>query len=160
MKGFEDFLRELSFFDDLRPEHLGFMASCCKNQVFEPGELIGQEGEDADYFYVIREGKAAVQIFAPNKGAITLETLSDGDIIGWSWLFPPYKWNFDIKAIKKTRTIAMDGKCLRQKCEDNHELGYLLMKKFSKIMIHRLKATRLQVLDIYAANPPASHAAY
>lgn len=154
MKGFEEILKEHPFFKDLKKENLDFISGCCKHQVFEPGQMIAREGESADHFYLIKEGKAAVQIHAPKMGEVTLQTIRDGDIIGWSWLFPPYQWNFDIKAIRKTRTIALDGKCLREKCEENHELGFQLMKKFSQIMIQRLKATRMQVLDIYKEKPP------
>jgi CRP-like cAMP-binding protein len=80
---------------------------------------------------------------------LTIETLGEGDLLGWSWLFPPYRWQFDALAIEAVRAIAMDGKCLREKCEKDHDLGYDLMKRFSRIMTLRLQAARLQLLDIY-----------
>jgi CRP/FNR family cyclic AMP-dependent transcriptional regulator len=92
----------------------------------------------------------AVEIFAPQKGPITIETVVEGDVLGWSWLVPPYNWRFDARAMEMTRAVALDGVCLRNKCETDHDLGYELMKRFANIIDRRLQATRLQLLDIYA----------
>jgi hypothetical protein len=75
--------------------------------------------------------------------------LGEGEILGWSWLIPPYNWHFDARAVELTRAIALDGKCLRNKCEQDHDLGYELLKRFAHIMEQRLQATRLQLLDVY-----------
>jgi len=149
MKTLEEILSHHPFFKDLKSDYISFLAGCGINKVFQPGELLGHEGEKADYFYIIREGKIAIQIFPPGGNAITVQTIGKNDIVGWSWLFPPYQWHFDIKAIETTQTIALDGQCLRNKCEEDHDLGYILMKKFSQIMVRRLHATRMQMLDIY-----------
>jgi len=91
----------------------------------------------------------ALEIFAGHRGPITVETLEDGDIVGWSWLFPPYRWRFDARAVETTRAIALNGKCLRTKSEQDHDLGYELLKRFARIVEERLQATRLQLLDVY-----------
>lgn len=153
MRGLETILEKHAFFAGLDPAVLTFIAECGKNVVFDAGEFIAHEGADAEQFYIIREGKVAVQIHAPDRGGITLQTIGPGEILGWSWLFPPYEWCFDIKAIEATRAVALDGRCLRRKCESDHELGYEMMKRFSEFMVHRLKATRMQVLDIYKSQP-------
>ena len=70
-------------------------------------------------------------------------------LLGWSWLFPPYQWHFDARALELTRTTALDGQCLRIKCEEDHELGYRLGQRFAHVMMQRLQATRLQLLDVY-----------
>lgn len=142
-------LQEHAFFYHLSEETVAYIASCGYEKVFRPEEMIGQEGTPANDFYIVQKGKIAIQIHAPHQGAITVHTVSQGDIVGWSWLFPPYEWCFDIKALEATSVIALDGKCLRNKCEEDHELGYALMKKFSHIMIQRLRETRMQVLDMY-----------
>jgi len=152
---FEKQLEKHPFFQDLPHEDLDLIAGCCSNQVFKPGEMIGREGEPANHFFLIREGQAHIQIFIPNQGEVTIQTVGPGDIIGWSWLFPPYKWSFDVKSVDTTRTIAMDGRCLRKKCDENPAFGYPMMKKFAQVMIQRLKAARIQVLDIYQTQPPA-----
>ena len=153
MKGLDELLEGHVFFKGLDPEYLELIAGCGKNIVFNAGEVIAHEGDPADHFYIVRGGMAAIQVHLPEKGAVTLQTVGDNDIIGWSWLFPPYRWNFDVKAIEKTKMIALDGKCLRNKCEENHDLGYEMMKRFSQILTRRLSAARMQILDVYHSTP-------
>ena len=98
----------------------------------------------------MRSGKVALEVFAPQHKPIVLETLGEGDILGWSWLLPPYIWKLHAHAVEDTAAIALDGKCLRTKCEQNHDLGYELLKRFAQIIVQRLEATRFQLLDVYA----------
>jgi hypothetical protein len=86
---------------------------------------------------------------------VTLETLHDGDLVGWSWLFVPHRWEFDGRVQTDTALISFDGACLRGKCESDHELGYELMKRFAQVIISRLQATRLRLLDVYGVRSPA-----
>ena len=81
--------------------------------------------------------------------ALTIETLGGGEMLGWSWLIPPYRWRFDARAVEMTRAIALDGKCLRAKCEEDHELAYELVKEVASTLGQRLDATRFRLLDIY-----------
>ena len=118
---------------------------------FDAGEYIFREGDAADVFYVVREGTVALELYMPPRQAVTIETLHEGDLLGWSWLFPPYKWTFDARAVEPCRAIAFDGACLRGKCEANHELGYELMLRFAAVMIRRLQATRVRLLDVYGS---------
>jgi len=143
---------EHPFFKGLKPEHLKFIAGCASNAVFKSGEFLYREGDEANHFYIIRAGRVAIEAFSVKQRAITIQTLTIGDVLGWSWLFPPYQAHFGVKAIELTRAICFDGKCLRNKCEEDHDLGYELMKRFSEVMIHRLQATRLQLLDLYGEN--------
>ncbi|MBZ5538705.1 MAG: cyclic nucleotide-binding domain-containing protein [Acidobacteriia bacterium] len=145
-------LAEHPFLSDLSPRHLDLVVGCASNVRFEAGKYLFREEEDANQFYIIREGKVAVEIRTPHRGPLTVQTVSAGEILGWSWLLPPYQWHFDARAVEPTRAIALDGKCLRVKCENDHDLGYELLKRFAQIMEQRLEATRLQVLDIYG-NP-------
>ena len=91
----------------------------------------------------------ALEIKAPGRGAITFQTLGEGEVVGVSWLIPPYRWSYDAKALELIRAIAMDAACLRGKCEADHDLGYEMMKRFMPVLIQRLQATRLQILDVY-----------
>ncbi len=149
METLERILAEHQFFKDLSEQYLQLVTGCASNVRFEPDKFIFREGEEADQFYLIRQGRVALQVFLPDRGAITVETLEEGDILGWSWLIPPYHWHFDARALETTRAIALDGKCLRRKCEEDHNLGYELLKRFAHIMEQRLSSTRLQLLDIY-----------
>jgi CRP/FNR family transcriptional regulator, cyclic AMP receptor protein len=120
-----------------------------KNVHFAAGQYLFHEGEPADWFYLLRHGRVALQVTAPGRGAVTFQTMAQGELVGLSWLIPPYRWTYDAKAIEVTRAIAMDAKCLRQKCEADHDLGYEMMKRFMPVLIQRLQATRLQILDVY-----------
>lgn len=152
MKTLEETLAEHPFFHGLEPHYLQLAVGCASNVRFDAGEFIFREGEEANHFYLIRHGKVSLEVFAPNRGSLVIQTLEEGDILGWSWLIPPYQWRFDAKAIELTRAIALDGKCLRGKCEEDHDLGYELLKRFAAILGQRLDATRFQLLDLYGVN--------
>ena len=153
MEDLKNILAEHPFFRELQEEYISLIVGCASNVRFGAGNMILREGEEANHFYLIRAGKVSLQLMTPNKGPIIIETLDEGDILGWSWLVPPYTWHFDAKALELTRMIALDGKCLRNKCESDHHLGYELLKRFGDIMIKRLESTRLQLLDIYGDKP-------
>ena len=142
-------LGEHPFFHGLDPEYLDIIVGCAANQRFDAGEFIFREGEDANRVYLIRQGKVALEVFAPNRGAIVIQTLDEAELLGWSWLIPPYQWRFEARAIELSRAVVIDGRCLRAKCEENHDLGYELLKRFSVMVGQRLDATRLQLIDIY-----------
>lgn len=144
-------LKEHPFFRGLAPEYIELLTGCASNVRFNAGDLVCKAGTEANQFYIIRTGKVAVEVNLPQLEPMVIETLEDGDVLGWSWLFPPYRWNFDSRAIVLTRAIALDGKCLRGKCDEDHDLGYVLMTRFSSIMVDRLRATRLQLLDLYGS---------
>jgi len=148
----EAVLRTHPFLADLSPEHVQTLISCASNQRFEKGHYVAREDTEADSFYLIRSGTVALQIHRPESGGLTLNTLGEGDILGWSWLVPPHRWHFDARAVEPVRAIALDGRCLRNKCEQDHELGYQLLKRFSTLIEERLEAARLQLLDVYGVH--------
>jgi CRP/FNR family transcriptional regulator, cyclic AMP receptor protein len=146
-------LMEHPFVCGLESRYIDLMVSCASNVRFHPGEFIFREGGNADQFYLLRHGRAAIEIYAAERGSITVMTVGEGEVLGWSWLFPPYRWMFDAKALDLTRGIALDGKCLRAKCDEDHELGYELMKRCMQVAEQRLQATRLQLLNLYDVQP-------
>lgn len=147
--GLEKIVRDHPFFAGLDESFLQLVCGCAKNVRFDAGEYLFREGGAADQLYLIREGRVALEIAAPGHDSVTFQTVGTGEIVGVSWLFPPYRWNYDVRAIDGVRAIAMDATCLRTKCEADHDLGYDVMKRLVPILIQRLQATRLQVLDIY-----------
>ena len=149
IQSFYGLLAEHPFFRDLHSDHLDTVVGCATNVTFEPGQFVFREGDRADRFFVIREGRVAVEVFVPSKGPITIETIDGGEVLGWSWLFPPYKSHFDARALDAVRALALDGACLRGKCEEDTDLGYRLLRRFNQIVVERLEATRMQLLDLY-----------
>ena len=149
MRTLEDLIAASPVFAGLEPRHLEVIAGCARNEVFDAGTRIFTEGAPANRFYLIREGAIALEVDAPGRGALITETLQSGEVVGWSWLFEPYRWQFDGRAVHDTHVVGFDGACLRGKCEADHELGYQLMRRFAASVIDRLQATRLQLLDVY-----------
>jgi CRP/FNR family cyclic AMP-dependent transcriptional regulator len=149
METLEPLLAAHPFLKNLDQKYIQLVAGCASNVRFEAEQYIFRENEEADQFYIIRQGKVALEIYTPDRGPIIIETLEDGDVLGWSWLIPPYQWRFDARALELTRAIALDGKCLRTKCENDHDLGYELLKRFSSIVDQRLESTRFRLLDLY-----------
>ena len=149
METIEERLHDLSFFQGLDAAGVALIAACGSNVRFQPGELLFREGDDADTFYVLRHGTVALETFVPGRGPVPIETLDAGEVVGWSWLFPPYRWHFDARARSLVRATSFDGECLRGKCQGDPRLGYELMSRFAQVMIGRLQSTRLRLLDLY-----------
>lgn len=106
-----------------------------------------REGEEADRFYLIREGSVVLEVFNLELGSLPLQTLEAGQVVGWSWLVPPYRWRFDARCVTDVRAFALDGLCLRAKCEADPHLGYELLKRFAMLIDQRLQATRRQLVE-------------
>jgi len=152
MESLERIVREHPFFAGMSEEQTAVVSGCAKNVRFEAGEYLFREGGIADQLYLLRAGRVALEI--PTAGrAVTIQTVGESDIVGASWLVPPYRWGLDARALELTRAVAMDATCLRGKCEDDHSLGYEMMKRFMPILIQRLKAARLQILDTNRIKP-------
>lgn len=149
MRTIDALLAELPAFEGMAAERLELIAGCAANRVFEGGEYLLREGEQADAFYAIRQGHVALETYVPQRGALTIETLHEGDLVGWSWLIPPHRTVFDARASGRVHTVAFDGRCLRGKCEEDNSLGYDLLTRFVAVIVERLQATRLQLLDVY-----------
>ena len=153
METIGDLLSRHAFFEGLKPEYLALIAGCAQNVHFAPGAYLLREGEKADRFFAIRGGSVAVETYVPSRGAVTLQTIGEGEILGWSWLFPPYVYQFDARAREDVRATAFDGACLRGKCDADPALGYELMKRVARLVSGRLEATRRQLLDVYGPGP-------
>jgi CRP/FNR family cyclic AMP-dependent transcriptional regulator len=145
----ETILMEHPFLKDLAPRYIDLIVGCASKVRFNKGDYIFREEEEADRFYLLRHGLVALDVFVPQRGPVTIDTIQEGEVLGWSWLFPPYKWHFDARALQLTRAVAFDGKCLREKCDQDSTLGYELVKRFSLVIMQRLQSARLQLLDLY-----------
>jgi CRP-like cAMP-binding protein len=145
----EQLLAEAAAFNGMSQEHLALIGGCAQNKVFEDGEYLMREGGPADSFYVLRLGRVALEIFVPQRGAVTIETIDDGGLVGWSWLVPPFKVHLDARAIGSVHVVAFDAACLRGKADQDPVLGYELMRRFIPVIVERLQATRVRMLDVY-----------
>jgi CRP/FNR family cyclic AMP-dependent transcriptional regulator len=153
MRTIDELIADAPTFAGLEPDQLELIAGCARNQHVEAGTMLMQYGDPADRFFLIRRGTVALEITTAGQGSLVIETIHEGDVVGWSWLFAPYRWALDGRAVQSCSLITFDGACLRGKCEEDHELGYQLMKRFAANVIERLNATRFQLLDVYGRAP-------
>jgi CRP-like cAMP-binding protein len=149
MRTIKDLIAQAPVFAGLAPEQLELIAGCGRNDRAGAGAFLFREGEPAQRFYLIRSGTVALEVHAPGRGQLRIETLDEGDVVGWSWLFSPYRWQLDARVLESARLVVFDGACLRGKVETDHELGYQLLDRFAAVIVDRLRATRLQLLDVY-----------
>jgi CRP-like cAMP-binding protein len=143
METLKQILADYAFFKDFEPPHLQFLTECATEVHFEPGAYILREGEEVNHFYLIGQGTVALGTIVPERGFTTLQILGAGEVLGLSWLVPPYCWHFSALVIIPTWVIALDAGRLREKCETDHEFGYVFMKRLAIVMGQRLKATRM-----------------
>lgn len=141
-------LSALKVFEGLPPDDLVFLSECARNAHFHQGDFLFQEGKPADTFYIIRSGRVALELEAANRLALIL-TVGEGQLLGWSWLVPPYIWHYDGRATTPVSAIAFDAVCVRRKCENDPAFGYAMFQHLSKHIVERLMATREQLIDIY-----------
>jgi CRP-like cAMP-binding protein len=146
----ESVLEKHPFFEGIATPHIHQVARLASNASFEAERLIFRRGEPARQFYIITQGKVALEVFAHQRGPLTLMTIEDDDVLGWSWLFEPYVWQFDARALEDTRTIALDAEALREQCEHDYELGYHLMRRLLGMVSRRLIFARMQQIDMYS----------
>ncbi|HUO71835.1 MAG TPA: cyclic nucleotide-binding domain-containing protein [Solirubrobacteraceae bacterium] len=152
MQTLEHEIAETATFAGLEHSQLEFIAGCARNQRVPAGTVLMREGEPADSFFLIRKGAISLELHGPT-GPLVIQTLHDGEVVGWSWLFEPYRWHMDGRAVEDSALVIFDAACLRGKVEGDHELGYQLMSRFAASLIDRLQATRFQLLDIYGRAP-------
>jgi CRP-like cAMP-binding protein len=142
-------LTELSFFRGLRDDQIAQLAAVAIEIPVPSGETIFEEGSHAESAYVIIEGRVALELDVSHRAHHIVQTLHEGEVLGWGWLFPPYRWSFSALALEEVRLIRFDAEQLRATHEADYELGYEMMKRFARVMTSRLAATRLQLVDFY-----------
>ncbi len=125
------------------------------NVAFEPGQVILSEGAPAGYLYLLQHGKVALSAHAPGKGHVLVQTLGPGEVLGLSWLFPPFQWRFDAHAVEFVEALAVDGARLRARAEEDPVLGYQVLKRIAPLVVERLQQTRLQLLEFYSSTGEA-----
>lgn len=150
MKTLESVIAEHPFFAGFTTAHLELIAGCGAIERYRAGDYLGEAGHPAEHFFLLRRGTVALELDIPGRGPFRFGTASAGDVVGWSWLIPPYQWQFDVRAIEEVGVIGFHGACLREKCETDPVFGYVLMKAFAGVLVERFTDTRLQLIDVYA----------
>lgn len=149
MRTLDDIVAQQRVFAGLAPAQLKLLAGCARNRRFEPGDYLLREGDDAQEFFVLRQGRVVLEMHAPGHAPMLIATLGEGDLVGASWLVPPYRWQFDARALEPVLATGIDAACLRAKAEADPAFGYALMKGFVPVLLGRLQAARVQLFDVY-----------
>ena len=147
MRNLNESITNHTFFHGMKPEHLALLTDGAKTSQFNAGDVLFREGEPANQFYLIESGKIALENHAPPSSTTLVHTLGAGEVLGWSWLFPPFIWHFQARAIAPTEVIQLNGAHLLVNAERDHDFGYAVMKRVAQVVIHRLQATRRHRLD-------------
>ena len=147
-----EILRQHPFLADLSDAHMETLLGCATNVRFSEGTYLIHEGHLANKFFLIRTGRVALEIDVSPRGLLRIQTVGPGEVLGWSWLISPFRWHFSGAAVAETRAVALDGECLRKKCESDHDFGFEMLKRLSQVMERRLEATRMQLLDLYGTS--------
>jgi CRP/FNR family transcriptional regulator, cyclic AMP receptor protein len=109
---------------------------------YPAGSVVFQEGGAADQFMVIRQGLIKLDIEVPGRGRVDIETVGADTVLGWSWLFSPYRWHLGAVALERTKVLAFDASALRGLMAADSLIGYELMRRVAAVMLDRLQATR------------------
>jgi CRP/FNR family cyclic AMP-dependent transcriptional regulator len=146
-----DLISTHQFLAGLPPAALEHLSVWARRTPVRAGTALFSEGGKADKFWLIRDGHVQLDLYVPGPGSVVVESLTGGTVLGWSWLFPPYRWQFSATAVTPTLTVEFDGAGVRRLCEQDPALGYELMQRFTRVVIDRLQATRMRLLDLYRA---------
>jgi CRP-like cAMP-binding protein len=137
------------FLQGLSEEHRTQLLAGARALEASPGEHLAREGEPAHAFYLIQSGHVAIGTHLGERGAVPIQTVGPGDAFGWSWLVPPYRWQFDARVIDTVKSLVFDGAWLRRLCEQDTAFGYHLLRQLMAMVSQRLVTCRVQGLDIY-----------
>lgn len=152
MNSLEHAIREHPFLKDLSDINFQALVDSAMQMEFAPGQIIFREGDLANRFYLIQSGKVVLETDEKDRQPTVIDTIGANDALGWSWLFPPFYWHFTARASEPTRAIFFYGTRLREQCEENHELGYELMRRMAAVVTKRLQATRRELLKFTNAH--------
>lgn len=146
MKTLTTSVAEHPFVAGMKPAHVDLLCASGMHTEFLEGQLIFREGDLANRFYLLETGSVALESRTSEGRVALIDVLGHGDVLGWSWLFPPYYWHFDARALKPTRAIFFYGTRLREQCDEDHEFGYELIKRMAAVVVRRMQAARQQVV--------------
>lgn len=139
------------FTSGLNPRYLHLLNECTTLENFGAQQMIFEEGKSAERFYLIHSGLVALQTFVPGHGVTTVQTLGAGEVLGWSWIVPPYRWHFSAVAVEPVEAVSICAPTLRDRMEENHDFGYEILMHMGPVMLERLQSTRMRLLESYGA---------
>lgn len=144
------------FLRGMSHEQLAVLAEAGRDVRFPAGHRLFEDGGNAARFWLIQSGHVWLDLHVPGEGPVVIETIGMGELLGWSWLFPPYKWAFGAVAVADVQAFEFAAPAVRQCCEDDPELGYELSQRMTRVLSRRLQATRIRLITRPADPAPMS----
>jgi CRP/FNR family transcriptional regulator, cyclic AMP receptor protein len=141
------------FLRGLPPTQLAVLAGLCRHVTVPAGQRLFEEGSAAGRFWLIEAGQAALDALVPGQGRVGIERLGRNDVIGLSWMLPPYQWQFGASTTQPMQAFEFDARAVRIACDADPVLALELSRRFSAIVVRRLHATRARLLDACAPAP-------
>jgi CRP-like cAMP-binding protein len=148
----EDYLSTHTFFSGLNDNFMKFLSNAVTELQIKKGDVLFKQGDSADKFFLLRKGQVSIQVPALVGPALDIQTLGENQLLGWSWLIPPYRWSFLARAVEDSDLLEFDGRAILTRCEEDPEFGYELFKRFASLMSERLDAARQKMMDQW--DPP------
>jgi len=145
----KEVIEEHPFFRDVGTEYVEHLAATAEAQTYRSGEYVLRDGEPADRVYLVTRGKIDLGLACNGKANVTIQALSPGDVIGWSWIVPPHQWRFDAMAAEDVDVISLDAKYLRSQCKKDRDLGYTILSRVNEVVAQRLSGARDRIIQIY-----------
>ena len=136
-------------FSRLTPAETAQLTRATREVAFAAGERLCEEGHPADRLWVLESGRVEVDTAVPGRGDVVVQTLGPGELLGWSWLVPPYRWDFGARAVTTVTAAELDGRLLRDLADEDPVFGYALTRAMAEVLAHRLRGTRARLLDLY-----------
>ena len=149
-------LSDAQFLQDLSRNDLDKVAAIASTDSFDAGAVLYQEGETCRTIHVVSSGLVALDMFRPRQGYTRILTVGSGELLGWSALLGDGTMTVRATALETTMLIALPAQQLRQLCEDDHDIGYAIMRQLAVSLSRRLLATRLQTLDVFGETQPVT----
>ncbi len=148
LKPIRELLEAHDVFSTLDATDLDLMSGCGHNQVVRPGEVLAREGDAADRFFLVRHGLLAIELHSAGQ-SLVVDTVGPGGAVGWAWIFPPYRWTSDVRAVGRSRLLTIETGCFRDKADADPAFGYRIMQRVASVLVAEIDATHLRLLDLY-----------
>jgi len=146
-----EMLAEQPFLAGLTEHQLGLLVPAAGRSMFHAGNRVFHQGAPADQFWLITDGRVDLDCQTPGQAPVVLDTLRPGSVLGWSWLYPPYRWQFGAVTRDPVTAVAFDAVAVRHRCDADPQLGYALLRLFTPVIVDRLQNARLRLLDLWGA---------
>ncbi len=142
-------LAEHRFLRGMDPDFVERLTRSAYERRYDAGTLLVREGDPAEEFILIYQGKVALEIALPDRPRKTIQTVGPGEVLGWSWLLPPHQWHLDARAVKPTRVLGLAAAHLRAVLNEDPASGYQFLLRLLPVVVQRLENARLQLLDLH-----------